>query len=67
VSRLFQSVAEFDECHLDRISVMIVGKFEDSHLGRISVKIVFKVGEYPHLVTIDPQHASINTAELRGF
>ena len=24
-------------------------------------------GEYPHLVTIGPQRASINTADLRGF
>ena len=25
------------------------------------------MGEYPHLVTIDPQHAGINTAISEGF
>ena len=29
--------------------------------------IPYTSGEYPHLVTIDPQHAGINTTDLRGF
>ena len=30
-------------------------------------KHIFLTGEYPHLVTIDPQHAGINTAISGGF
>ena len=39
-----------------------------SSIGNININLsIFNCGEYPHLVTIDPQHASINTAISGGF